>query len=519
MIDVTDRHFRMLIRCISPLPIVYTEMTWDRAILYNAPGEPEHDKHQNAADHRSLEALLGFSEAEHPIVLQLGGSDPESLARAARIGAIRGYDEINLNCGCPAQTKGRSKNIFGARLMKEPERVAACCAAMAEAVARAAAAGELGSSPPPPITVKCRLGVDNVDSYEELVGFIRTVSSSGVAHFIVHARKALLNITTMQNRSVPPLRRDWVSQLMADFPHLTFTLNGGVGGNQRIGCLEEAHGLLNADRFHGVMIGRKANTDPYLFARCGLLYNGEAGPSRREVLESYLAYAAGAQRSNFHEWDLAGPRMEQNTRELLTPLTGLFHNTSAGPKWRQALTNVMKNKPLLREPVESTLRAVIVEVGLTDALLDHRPSLELSKHPPSTQAPISLVEPSKRAEGGAAGLCESRKVNGGKGELHEHQQQDKETVRHSSGGSRAGFSSFAAAAASPEMDANDGEAECCAPAVRRRDGRGEAEMEALWLEEERGALRRRVAMSALVAAAALGGAALLLMSGRRRSGQ
>jgi tRNA-dihydrouridine synthase A len=103
MIDVTDRHFRMLIRCISPLPIVYTEMTWDRAILYNAPGEPEHDKHQNAADHRSLEALLGFSEAEHPIVLQLGGSDPESLARAARIGAIRGYDEINLNCGCPAR--------------------------------------------------------------------------------------------------------------------------------------------------------------------------------------------------------------------------------------------------------------------------------------------------------------------------------------------------------------------------------------------------------------------------------
>ena len=129
MIDVSDRHFRMLIRCISPRATLWTEMTWDRAILYNAQGEPE-QRHNHNSEAKSLEAIIGFSEVEHPIVLQLGGADPEPLARAAVHGAIRGYDEINLNCGCPAQTRGRSKNCFGARLMKEPDRVAACCAAM-----------------------------------------------------------------------------------------------------------------------------------------------------------------------------------------------------------------------------------------------------------------------------------------------------------------------------------------------------------------------------------------------------
>ena len=127
MIDVTDRHFRYLIRCISPLPVVYTEMTWDRAILYNTPGEREHQNGQKNVRPLSLESIIGFSEVEHPIVLQLGGAEAEPIYRAARVGAARGYDEINLNCGCPAQVKGRSKNCYGARLMAEPDRVAACC--------------------------------------------------------------------------------------------------------------------------------------------------------------------------------------------------------------------------------------------------------------------------------------------------------------------------------------------------------------------------------------------------------
>jgi tRNA-dihydrouridine synthase A len=125
MIDVTDRHFRFLIRCISPLPMLWTEMTWDRAILYNHPGERECQEGQKNVRQRTVGSIIGFSPEEHPIVLQLGGSNPESLARAAVHGAAQGYDEINLNCGCPAQRKGRSRITYGARLMFEPALVAA----------------------------------------------------------------------------------------------------------------------------------------------------------------------------------------------------------------------------------------------------------------------------------------------------------------------------------------------------------------------------------------------------------
>ena len=144
----------------------------DRAILYNAPGEREHQHGQHNVRPRSVESIIGFSEAEHPIVLQLGGAEPEPMYRASRIGAARGFDELNLNCGCPAQVKGRSKNIYGARLMKDPEKVAACCAAMVRAVDDAAAAGELPPGRPKPrVTVKCRLGCDQVDSWEELLQY------------------------------------------------------------------------------------------------------------------------------------------------------------------------------------------------------------------------------------------------------------------------------------------------------------------------------------------------------------
>ena len=373
MIDVTDRHFRYLIRCISPLPVVYTEMTWDRAILYNTPGEREHQNGQKNVRPRSLESIIGFSEVEHPIVLQLGGAETEPIYRAARVGAARGYDEINLNCGCPAQVKGRSKNCYGARLMAEPDRVAACCLSMNRAVADAAAAGELPAfrnGIPPKVTVKCRLGVDNVDSYEELVHFVTSVSASGVTHFIVHARKAILGLNTVQNRSVPPLRRDWVYKLISDFPSLTFTINGAVGS------LEEAHELLERGA-HGVMIGRKANSDPYnLFSRCGVLYNGEAGPSRREVLDAYLLYCGKAEGANWEETTIEGC-----ARSLITPLTGLFHCTAFGPKWRHALTSLMQDRDALLSGrgVPALVREALAEVAVTDALLDDRPSIQLHR--------------------------------------------------------------------------------------------------------------------------------------------
>lgn len=274
MAGISDRHYRMLMRCVSPSVVVWTEMTWDRTIL-------------EAEASGTLEAVLGFSDAEHPIVLQLGGSTPEMLAQAARLGADRGYDEINLNCGCPAGQGGEARECYGARLMLQPARVAACCSAIRAAV-----------GPSVPVTVKCRLGVvDGRESYAELVEFIRLVATEGgVTHFIVHARHAMLNLNASRNRTVPPLRYEWVEQLLVDFPDITFTVNGGVcdeahacelllpnraGGSDGVGieCSADAGGGECGDAWgrrralDGVMIGRRAKDDPFLFARADRLFS------------------------------------------------------------------------------------------------------------------------------------------------------------------------------------------------------------------------------------------------------
>jgi tRNA-dihydrouridine synthase A len=178
MAAVTDRHFRMLIRSLSPLPTLWTEMTWDTAIV----------------DKADTDAFMGFSDAEQPVVLQLGGSEPQSLARAAALGVARGYRHINLNCGCPAGTN-EWRSCYGARLMLEPARVAACCAAMRTAVGDDVT-----------LSVKCRLGVDGRESYDDLLSFVRTVSTEGgVRVFIVHARVAMLSLNATANRTFPPL--------------------------------------------------------------------------------------------------------------------------------------------------------------------------------------------------------------------------------------------------------------------------------------------------------------------------
>ena len=363
MIDVTDRHFRMLIRCVSPLPTLWTEMTWDRAILYNAPSEPEYALNKNEP-RKSVESLIGFSAEERPLVMQLGGAEPERLARAAAHAARRGYDEVNLNCGCPAQTRGRARNCYGARLMFEPQRVADCCAAMIAAVGGRC-----------PVTVKCRLGVDDRDTYEQLHEFVRVVAAVGVTHFIVHARKAILGLDTVKNRSVPPLRHEWVLRLIDDFPALKFTLNGGVTS------LAAAAELL-ARGVHGVMIGRRSSADPYMFAAAASVYGrGEAGPSRREVLERYMEYATRAQAANWEEED----RPEAITRKLLTPLHGLFANVNSNAKWRRQLCAAMQDRArLASEPVAEIIRACLATSGLTADVLDARPSLPAPKPPPAT---------------------------------------------------------------------------------------------------------------------------------------
>ena len=229
MMDRTDRHCRFFHRLLSRHARLYTEMLTAGAVI-----------------HGDRDRLLGFDPVEHPVALQLGGSDPEALAEAARIGERFGYDEINLNCGCPSDRvkKGR----FGAGLMAEPELVGRCLAAMREAVSV-------------PVTVKCRVGIDDQDD-GALARFVETVHAfSGVAVFIVHARKAWLKgLSPKQNREVPPLRYELVLRLKAERPDLCVVLNGGVPG------LDEAEALLEDGSVDGVMLGRAAYSDPWLLA-------------------------------------------------------------------------------------------------------------------------------------------------------------------------------------------------------------------------------------------------------------
>lgn len=366
MVMKTNRHFRMFMRAICPHEtlVLWTEMTWDRSLLYNSPGEPEYALNK---DPRPIEHLVGFSADEHPVVLQLAGAEPEMLARAARIGAARGYDEINLNCGCPAQMAGRARNCYGARLMNEPERVARCCAAMAAAVDI-------------PVTVKIRLGVDSRDSYGELCDFVRTVASvGGVRHFYVHARKAILGLDTVKNRSVPPLRHDWVFRLARDFPDLYFTINGGVK------TLGDAARLMRQGA-HGVMIGRQALAEPYAFALAATAAAAGVGTdapaivsSRREALQRYSEYLrSGVESQNRHSQN----RPELVARMMLTPLVHLFHGTAANKSWKQLVSPQISGGNGSAAPsdlVDSWIATMHSELGeeLVDALLDERPQLVL----------------------------------------------------------------------------------------------------------------------------------------------
>ncbi len=226
-----------------------------------------------AVIHGDRDRLLGFDPAEHPVALQLGGSEPAALAQAARIGERLGYDEINLNCGCPSDRvkKGR----FGAGLMAEPELVGRCLAAMREAV-------------PVPVTVKCRVGIDDQDD-GALERFVETVHAlSGVTVFIVHARKAWLKgLSPKQNREVPPLRYELVFRLKAERPDLCIVINGGIAD------LGEAEALLAAGAVDGVMLGRAAYSDPWLLADADRRLFGAENPllARQEAVEALLPYA------------------------------------------------------------------------------------------------------------------------------------------------------------------------------------------------------------------------------------
>ena len=253
MMERTDRHFRYFMRQITRRTLLYTEMITTAAIV-----------------HGDRERLLGFSPEEKPLSLQLGGDEPQKLAECARIAEDMGYDEVNLNVGCPS-SRVQSGN-FGACLMAQPELVARCVEAMGKVVSI-------------PVTVKHRIGIDESDRYEDLNRFVKIVSEGGCSRFTVHARKAWLQgLNPKENRTIPPLRYGDVYLLKQDFPHLFIEINGGIVN------LEQVQEQLQW--VDGVMIGRAAYDNPYLFAPVdGLIYGeSEPPPTRHQVIERMLPY-------------------------------------------------------------------------------------------------------------------------------------------------------------------------------------------------------------------------------------
>ena len=289
MLEWTDRHFRFFLRLVSRRILLYTEMLTSGAVLRG-----------------DRSRLLEFDPSEHPVALQLGGSDPADLAECARIAEQFGYDEVNLNVGCPSDRVQSGR--FGACLMAEPALVADCVAAMRAAVAI-------------PVTVKTRIGIDERDSYSELAHFVRTVGQGGCPTFIIHARKAWLKgLSPKENREIPPLRYDVVRQLKEDFPDLEIVLNGGIANLQE--C------VAHLQNFDGVMLGRSAYHNPYLLAEADRLLFGDQHPvpSRDDVMQALLPYV---------ERELArGVRLQSICRHLL----GLFHAAPGGRLWRRHLS-------------------------------------------------------------------------------------------------------------------------------------------------------------------------------------
>lgn len=253
MMDYSDRHFRYIMRLMTKKSLLYTEMINTQAIIHG-------DRHK----------LLDFSEEEKPVALQLGGDNPQQLAECARIGQDWGYDEINLNVGCPS-ARVQSGN-FGACLMAQPHKVAQCVEAMSEAVTI-------------PVTVKHRIGIDQQDSYEFMADFVRILAESGCGRFVVHARKAWLQgLSPKENRDIPPLRYEEVYRLKKEFPHLLIDINGGIKTIDEI-----RHHLNYVD---GVMVGRIACDNPYLMAQIDQQIYGDLSPipSREDIINNLADY-------------------------------------------------------------------------------------------------------------------------------------------------------------------------------------------------------------------------------------
>lgn len=294
MMDWTDRHCRYFHRMLSTRAWLYTEMITAQALMHGDRG-----RH------------LDFDRREHPLALQLGGSEPADLAKCALMGEQWGYDEINLNCGCPSERVQRGS--FGASLMAEPDLVADCVKAMVDSVSV-------------PVTVKHRIGIDRCEDYSFVRDFVGTVAKAGCATFVVHARNAWLQgLSPKENREVPPLRYQMVYRLKQDFPELEIVLNGGVTSLEQIDVA-----LQHVD---GVMLGREAYHNPYLLVSIDqhLFADARSAPSRRAVIEAMIDYArtrlTHASTDGFH------------LRHIVRHLLGLYHGQPAARAFRRLLSD------------------------------------------------------------------------------------------------------------------------------------------------------------------------------------
>ena len=289
MMDRTDRHYRYFMRQITRRTLLYTEMITSAAIK-----------------HGDKDYLLGFSPEENPLSLQVGGDNPQDLAECAKLAEAMGYNEINLNVGCPSDRV--QSGSFGACLMKTPDRVAKCIESMIAATNI-------------PVSVKHRIGVDDLDRYEDMQNFVRILAEAGCQRFSVHARKAWLQgLSPKDNREVPPLRYADVHRLKKEFPHLFIEINGGFI------TLEQAHQQLQY--VDAVMIGRAAYDNPYLFATSDREFFGDETPIRNrvEVAEAMIDY--------IDEWTAKGVRLHKITRHMLQ----LFHGQAGSRIWKRIIT-------------------------------------------------------------------------------------------------------------------------------------------------------------------------------------
>lgn len=309
MMAWTDRHCRMFHRTLTQKSVLYTEMVTTGALIYG-------DK----------DRYLSFNRSEQPVVLQLGGSDPSELAQCAKMAEEYGYDEVNLNVGCPSDRV--QNNMIGACLMEHPQLVRDCL-------------GEMKASVNIPVTVKHRLGIDDLDSDELLEAFVGTVKESGCTTFIVHARKAILQgLSPKENRDIPPLQYERVYRLKALFPELEIVINGGIK------TLDECRGHL--ETVDGVMLGREAYHNPYIMAQVDQVLYGSDEPviRRKAALESYFPYI---------ESELSkGTQLNHISKHIL----GLFHGVKGGKQFRRVISENAHLKGAGIEVIEQALECI-----------------------------------------------------------------------------------------------------------------------------------------------------------------